>query len=439
MIWLAAFLGPSLFVLVVALVAASPNREVWARRLLWFGLVTPFMFYVRSTREEVADVDLGLIDALRVLLPFGCLLIGLTFSRPKRRRMGLPEWALVAFIAFAEISALWSINAQATALKVVPLCLQVALCAAISRRYRSLDDAVDALAAFLFSLMGSVILGAIFFPSGAFGRYSPSPPQRLWGLFPQIHPNTVATLGVLALLAAICSVGPLERRSPGLQFGAIGVLVFVVLASRSRASLIVGGLVIVLTMVRLARRRSGSVLALSGIATAAPPLIVAFAGSVATFMARDQTAAQLMSLTGRRDIWAAALRVWWERPWLGLGYYSGHRVGAGWASSSNLDNVWVESLLDVGVVGTILLAVFASVGAHRLWISARGARPGYMYFIQGSLAILLIATLYNPSFQMVQLVGAVLTVLLLSPSDETDARGDAGGNQRRKPSGNVVR
>jgi O-antigen ligase len=51
-----------------------------------------------------------------------------------------------------------------------------------------------------------------------------------------------------------------------------------------------------------------------------------------------------------------------------VGYYTGHRLGIEGLSEtqSNIDNTWLETLVDVGLLGLVSLAVFAICGLVRL-------------------------------------------------------------------------
>src|SRR5262249_41547123 len=91
---------------------------------------------------------------------------------------------------------------------------------------------------------------------------------------------------------------------------------------------------------------------------------------VAHFVLRGQTFEQMLTLTGRINTWASALSTWSHRPLQGYGYYAGHRFAVPVPRSarevSNLDNTWVEALVDTGLLGASLLVLAITAGLLNL-------------------------------------------------------------------------
>jgi O-antigen ligase len=135
---------------------------------------------------------------------------------------------------------------------------------------------------------------------------------------------------------------------------------------------------------------------------------------IAQFLARNQSAVSIATLTGRTIVWSDAIAVWWQHPITGLGYYSGHRfglnLGPGAVEFSNIDNMWLETLLDTGILGFLPLSIFVIVAARQVW-----RLPGSGPATTARRALLvagILASLINPSLQTngygMILLGAVL-------------------------------
>jgi O-antigen ligase len=195
---------------------------------------------------------------------------------------------------------------------------------------------------------------------------------RLGSAVPQIAPNPLGYLAVAGLLALFFGVGPrFIVRSLVLRVGLAGLYAAELLASRTRTALVLGALVVLVALLLHARKRIVlvSVLFLCGL-TAVTVLLGYFGDSLNDYFFRGQTSGELIGLTGRVDIWRAATQEVSENFLLGLGFYSGHRLALtgiwNYQVESNIDNTWLETLVDVGVVGMIPLAIFVIAGVIRL-------------------------------------------------------------------------
>lgn len=84
---------------------------------------------------------------------------------------------------------------------------------------------------------------------------------------------------------------------------------------------------------------------------------------IATLLSRTGKASEITTATGRTDIWAFVVQKISESPWFGYGYGStrllipqGFQTFWGWTSTS-AHNMMLQSLVTVGVLGTIPLAI----------------------------------------------------------------------------------
>ncbi len=94
-----------------------------------------------------------------------------------------------------------------------------------------------------------------------------------------------------------------------------------------------------------------------------------FGNTVVSYLLRGQTMAEAEGMSGRADMWQFAIRKISERPWTGYGGYAGGRFvvlpGLGMPGKSDVLNTMVESFIDLGVLGVIvLLIVFVGIWWH---------------------------------------------------------------------------
>jgi O-antigen ligase len=107
--------------------------------------------------------------------------------------------------------------------------------------------------------------------------------------------------------------------------------------------------------------------------------------------------------------------VWDQNQTFGLGYYTGHRLGIPGlnAEQSNIDNTWLETLVDTGLIGCLPLALFAIGGFVRL-VRVRGLRGDVRLWAVAVAAYTLLISFVNPTIQSPGAGQVVLLVLLLA-------------------------
>lgn len=112
---------------------------------------------------------------------------------------------------------------------------------------------------------------------------------------------------------------------------------------------------------------------LLGGAALALVLFADLGGSVSDFLSTDQ-GAQLMTLTGRDQIWAVAWQEWDAHKWFGYGpglFDDEFRLAIHMPNATNAHNQFMDTLARSGTVGAIVLVVYAVV---LLVLSLRYAR-----------------------------------------------------------------
>ena len=89
-----------------------------------------------------------------------------------------------------------------------------------------------------------------------------------------------------------------------------------------------------------------------------------------SFLHRGEAVSTYSTLNGRTVQWSESESAWKTSPIVGLGYYSGHRFGLtlrpGQGENSNPDDTWLETLVDFGVVGFLLIAGFVLAATVRV-------------------------------------------------------------------------
>lgn len=268
---------------------------------------------------------------------------------------------LMALLALAFASTLWSIDSGATLRRSVWLALTMGFGLYLAWRYEW-RELVEVLAgAFVVLIAGSFVLGLL---APGIGRMTFEHPGAWCGLW--THKNTLG--GIMALGVAInlgAAIAAPERRKIWLA-GAIGAFALVLLSTSMTAllaSLIAAGAIAAVYAIRrgpmLAVLVCASIVCVATIAVVialtAPHIIVAVLG-------RD------LSLTGRTDIWDAAMPAIAAQPWLGYGYYAFWlpdngpaywvRQAVQWEVAS-AHSGWLELALGLGRAGIALFAIQA--------------------------------------------------------------------------------
>lgn len=351
-----------------------------ARRLLWVGLLMPFIYSTVRTADEVAaGVALTPLDMLRGGGGLACLVVSLViYTPPVRTRQGATGLGLLVFVMAAAASPLWAADPRSTLLKAITLTVAYATLVVLVQHYDSLAAAMTAMATAVHVVLLGLIVQLLVVPDLAYARLPGSQVERLGSIVPQMGPNLTAFMCCMGFAALVLKVGPAwTTRLPArpLLFAVYLVEAF---ATRSRTATIVGLGVVLAVVVRRALRTPSGVAGLSasaaGVLVALGYVLNTGSGAIITeFLRRGQADRGLSTLTGRTVVWERALTAWQDgHEFLGMGYYTGHRTGlvrylqGVGADRSNIDSTWIESLVDVGLLGTFGLALFFLAGSWRL-------------------------------------------------------------------------
>jgi O-antigen ligase len=243
----------------------------------------------------------------------------------------------------------------------------------------------------------------LLFPDAAIVQGTVDTTPRLTSAVPSIGANPMGFLALSGILALVMNVGPALVRSIPVRLLLACVYMVELFMTRTRSALLIGVVVLLLTVIVNIKRRPvlATYVIISGLAAALLGITV-YAKEIASYFVRGQSAAAFQTLTGRTEVWNVAWRAIEENPLTGLGFYAGHRLGIpvlnSYQDRGNLDNTWIEALVDVGIIGTIPLAVML-VGAWLRAVQAHDEPVQSRIWALSLLSYALSVSLINPTVQ----------------------------------------
>jgi hypothetical protein len=329
---------PPLPVAVVSLLMVA-STVVWRRGDIFSGSL------------DVVVVGKAALSVLALVLAFLSVLSG----AGDRRRLGTGSlWFLAVLLAASVFGALTHGTLMAgavVAVRVVIVALTVFLLLRAAAPHQVIAGVVWA--------SGTVALVAAGTNPGSAGS------GRLEGGLPPLNPNELALLSAIVVLAVLWRVVLGEVR--WYLWGTAAVFLGIIWLTGSRTALLMLVAGVVVMAVQIRRAPPGLVVGALCLA-AAGVMAVAFTGALTGFLERDGTGTS--TLDSRFIAWSAA-RYWAESPWQML--FGGGLsvklipVEGQWWDTQLLDSSWVSALVQAGVVGLVVAAVWS------LWV-LRGAR-----------------------------------------------------------------
>lgn len=332
-------------------------------------------------------------------------------------KLTLVEYALFGYIILALLSSFWATDFRMTAVRSVQLCILYALCF-VGIRVLGPQGMLRTLTASMVCYVLLFALLAVVFPWADGTRFTQTTriPRFTWFA---LHPIvTAAYAGTAALFLAaegLFAPGAWRRRLVGLPLWLLLTPpVLVLIATYARGALIA----FIVTLVVLGLRRyvnpwvaglvSYGVLVLAamslglGFLTSSTQQVLGEGTPLMTFFSRGQPVDELLSLNGRTELWQQVYALFLERPLIGYGYIASRSMllkVLPWAGEAH--NALAETLLDVGVIGTVLVW-FAFISAllssllHTLRMSGIGGWQHASIF--GALLFLLVHSLVTATF-----------------------------------------
>ena len=369
LVWLAALaiLGPAAYVGPFALLVAAGGAwvvvhamrgQAWALAgMLGFALVVPNVNFMPQGLHE--GPSLNAQTGLKLILWASMGAVAL--ARLPRFLALMTDRAILCIGVFALVaitSTLWSVTPAYTAIGSVGFLAALLFACAVATEL-SEDVLYRTVIACFMIYVALNIAAAIAMPDIAWlAPYGESDSPRLQGV--SGHPNNLgkemATFICLFLpLAPVCG----KRRSAFL----LACLAFgVMIATRSRTSLV--AVLISLALPILVRPQVAKPMTWLVVVATAVALLAISAGFVPDLRAildgasRSSDASEILTLTGRTELWGFVWDKILEAPFFGHGFGAADAVLSPqwWGApdaSVGAHNTWLQSLLIVGVVGTI--------------------------------------------------------------------------------------
>jgi O-antigen ligase len=289
------------------------------------------------------------------------------------QRSGVREWPVIAWPLFALASTAWSPIPRYTFVKAAQLVIVgalTALCIRLAARRPELRRAMV-----VDTLRGFIVVTAAFSLWGLVNRSTWEGNRYVWPTGD--HPIPVGMVVGAALLLVLVGGRPLTRFPRSIHGSLIILFSVVLILGQNRSILISTSLALIasLWVTRGRRKLAARFIALPALFYGALVLALFGGQGLAKYLERGESAQQLETLTGRTNLWAAALgQIRSPGEWLhGFGYGSPRVILLKlfvWAGHAH--NSVIELLLGLGVIGAGVAVVSIGVIGRRA-MSARHA------------------------------------------------------------------
>jgi O-antigen ligase len=421
--------GPVAFVLmlIASWQGSSKVRRLCSQlsilHLLWaFLFASALILRIRSSTEiETQSLDAAALYRVSVMTIVGlALLTMLVLHRsfwPKSVMRGVLG-AYCGYGLFSLLSAVWSIFPAWSAYKATEILLDTLVLAAIlaaTHNEIEFKTFVDLTYCLYAGLLLSAWGGVVFFPHLALQPSRGLISVQLFGVFPQLHTNSVGEYGAILAVVSVTRMrfARLARKRRALYLFTLGLGLASLILSQTRSAEIafVCGLLLVLFFLFPRRTLIYGTISL---------FIIGGTGLSAVlfkFFARGQSMKMLESATGRVQWWQATWQTFLMHPWVGSGAFAAGRFGVLAKidpNTSNVHNSFLEVLVGTGLIGFAfmlgtLVAIWILLIHH---ISLTDSPCLRRQLILESLAILTILTVRS-AFSDTMVIHAPLFFLLV--------------------------
>lgn len=338
----------------------------------------------------------------------------------RRLRVRVPA-ALVAFIALAALSVLWSVAPQVTVRRSVALIGTVVVGLVLAQRL----PPVGVLDALRRAMLVVAVASLLLLLSGD-PRALDTTHDTLRGVV--ASKNTLGQAMGIGLLAAATTAFLQPHRLTRCALSAVPMVAALVLTGSAGGAVIAVLVLVLMTAAVLWRANGGRVLLASAAALAMGLLVFALPRAtpedVAGLVGRDPT------ITGRTEIWDQAMDAVAQRPLVGHGYGAfWHPSGAEAAARISARLFWsvphahnglLDVALGIGIIGAVLaLAVVGGLLVRGVRDARAGRRQSAV--LRTSIALLLIASnLVESNFLRENHILSVLLVAALATREPFD-------------------
>lgn len=277
-------------------------------------------------------------------------------------RVVIRQPLLIALMLVVACSTFWSIAPDITTRRAFAVICTTLGGLALAARYSWAELAEVVGAAFLILIIASFIVCLAVPSIGVMTEIFPGAWRGLW-----MEKNGLGGLMALGfcLLSAAAVLNPNRARLWWSFAGLALVLVLMSTSKTSLVSLLVGGMA--LAFVLVVRRGPAAGAAMTWVAVTGVALLGGFVLVAAdvffAILGKDAT------LTGRTEIWSAAMRQIELKPWLGYGYSAVWDDTSGWGpfawiskhagfQAHHAHNSWIEQWLGMGILGLAAWGLF---------------------------------------------------------------------------------
>lgn len=410
------------------------------RQLLAFALPLYVLFGwpVDNRAAFRSGDDIGWLRIARISL---FLLLAVVIAcrplAPNLRRIAANR-ALALFAAYVCLciaSVSWSLEPLQSLWKAFELVVAVLMVAQLDRAHGwpqgRAERLCGALLYLVFSLCVLSIVGGMLAPERAWSDWGWAGigSRSMSGVVPSVNANFLGQLGGTIAAVAVLRLAMLRQLRAGeLLLLAVGSATL--LLAYSRTSIIAAPLIVLLALWALRRVNLLATCALLALATG--PLLLE---PMLVFLSRGQDAAIFASMSGRTSMWEAALQSFGDSPVLGNGFFVGQKHvawGDDGALLSTTDSTYVETLVNLGFCGLVLVLTFALWTCWLAWSAIRRSRAAPMpvrlsamqLFVLVAFAIarsLTAASFESLTYNLLYVLVAVVALRLLSAPATVDA------------------
>ena len=395
-----------------------------AARTAWLALTLVVLLAGDAVRFTTGWWTFGILALL-----VGAYAVVLLVAQRDRWRIGTLPYPLLAFLALATLSLIWSFYPAATALGLLTtwLIAVAALAAAVAVTWAEL---LAVLATVLRGILGLSLLFELFVsviirgpilplftqPGVDYSLYDKLPKMLYWSrneLFEVFDEGRIQgivgnanNLGMLALIALVVFALQFADRSAGRRWSGLWILIALVTLVFTRSATVTVAIVVVVAVAlaallvrraRTARARAITWTAIVAVVVAAVAAVLAFSGTLLALLGKSP------DLTGRFGIWEKVIGFAQERPVAGWGWVS---FWMPWAPPFDelafrngvrqlqAHDSWLDIWFQLGILGLIVFGALIVSSLIRTASFALDRPPGATKYTAATLfPLLLLAAL----------------------------------------------
>ncbi|MEM9950299.1 MAG: O-antigen ligase family protein [Chloroflexota bacterium] len=356
------------------------NAEILALALLLIfisnGLFNSNFVNIPVSLFQLGGVALGLLFLLRYI--------------PQIIATLLREWSTTLILIIAGASVFWSLAPSITLEAVIWLYLTTFVGVYIALRF-SPEEQLWLLV--IFSLLALCISLFFIFVMPSVGVHSSGPHVGLWrGVFS--HKNIFSRYLVIGLIPLIL----LGNRIGYWRWIFAALLMLGMWGASSGTGLVVTFvMVLIFPLLRLLRRRHELIVATALLAIPAAIIVLLLLSN--NYVVLLESVGEDATLSGRTDLWAAAIEMIQRRPFTGWGFQAAFSDNSPvfsmirWQNAPFAHNHWLDLTLELGIFATIAyaFALILSLGRAIVYIRKQKSIESFYplaYLIQANILAL---------------------------------------------------